>query len=197
MNGYGLHSGAVAELVFWLGSALLSAGFLLRYGLALTGTLKDPVLRVSAQYGADDTYYVLPWVLLSASGLILSVSLTLGMLMPGTNGVSVVAILIGLLAYGAWAARDTAKRHPEIFCPLPLWYAHLRANTTREERRRIAFLWLRLPLRTRLRYNFSHHHFWLWVDLVVLGTVTQTMTDTAVEATGQWVSHDMEKRLYP
>ena len=37
------------------------------------------------------------------------------------------------------------RAHPQIFLAFPRWYAELRERTTREERRRIAYMWLCLP----------------------------------------------------
>ena len=52
----------------------------------------------------------------------------------------------------------------------PRWIHELREYTTRDERRRIAYNWLRLPLRTRLHYNSDDRAFMLWADLLVLST---------------------------
>lgn len=197
MNPLGFTGSFFPDMFFYGLIVIVCVLLLLRYGMAAAGLWKDAVLRASQRYDFDDTYYVLPGVLLTVGILIVSASLLIGVLEPRADRSVVIGVLFCVLAYFAFFLRDNAREHPEIFCSLPRWYVELRKVTTREERRRIAYLWLRLPLRTRMHYNFSHHHFWLWADLVILGTVTQTMYDAAVEAEGQWVTNDMEKRLYP
>jgi hypothetical protein len=197
MNPLGFTGSLWPDMVIYGLIIFVCVLLLLRYGMAAAGLWKDSVLRASQRYDVDDTYYVLPGVLLSLGVLIIAASLLIGLLEPRAERSVVIGFLFVVLAYFAFIFRDNAREHPEIFCSLPRWYVDLRAVTTREERRRLAFLWLRLPLRMRMRYNLSHHHFWLWADLVILGTITQTMYDAAVEAEGQWVTNDMEKRLYP
>ncbi len=169
---------------------------LMRVVIIAVGMLKEPVLTAMARYESIDAFYLLPLFLLMITIFIGSISGLVGMFQPTARFGLVLAIPLAIFSYMAFAAHPLASRYPHIMCPLPRWYADLRAETTREERRRIAYMWLRLPLRNRLRYNISNTHFRLWCDLVILGTVTQTMNDTAVKAEGQVVVHDLERRLY-
>lgn len=60
------------------------------------------------------------------------------------------------------------RDYPQVFMMYPRWYRSLIDHTSREERRRIAYLWLRLPYRTRLLYNTRDEYFQHWVDLVLM-----------------------------
>ena len=67
-----------------------------------------------------------------------------------------------------WRVKDNILEHPEIFLRFPSWYRDIVDHTTREERRKLSYMWLGLPLRTRLLYNAQHEEFRKWVELVVL-----------------------------
>lgn len=192
-----LNARGLIDLLLYGLFVLLSAGLLLRYGLIAAGMFKGPVLAVFARYQPDDTYYALPQLLLALAAFVVTGSLLLSLFEPRAARGVILGVLLGVSAYAAYSLRDKARQNLHIFSPLPLWAVQLRRRTTREERRRIAFLWLRLPWRARIRYDVSDHHFDLWCDLVILGTITQTMEDAAVEAEGQRIEHDMERRLYP
>lgn len=161
-----------------IGALLASLFFLGRLVLILGGVLKDPVLRVSERYAVeDDLYYVLPALLLWSGVLLLSGGLTL-MLMTGMRfPVYLVGVLLMLLAYAAEAHPQIAKEYPTLLLSYPRWYAELRERTTREERRRIAYMWLWLPARMRLYYNSHDRAFHLWADLIIISTTMQTVED--------------------
>jgi hypothetical protein len=48
--------------------------------------------------------------------------------------------------------------------------AELVGRTTRAERRRLAYMWLRLPAKLRLIYNSNDRAFMEWADMVILST---------------------------
>ena len=161
-----------------IGALLTSLFFLGRLVLILGGVYKDPVLRVSERYAVeDDLYYVLPGLLLWSGVLLLSGGLTL-MLMTGLRfPVYLVGVVLMLLAYAAEENPQIAKEYPTLLLSYPLWYAELRRRTTREERRRIAYMWLWLPARMRLYYNSHDRAFNLWADLIIMSTTLQTVDD--------------------
>ncbi|MBK8026597.1 MAG: hypothetical protein IPK19_35720 [Chloroflexi bacterium] len=192
-----LSSRGLFDLIFYGLFFFISAMLLLRYGLIAAGMFKGPVLSIYARYEPDDMYYALPLALLAVALFVLTGSLLLSLFVPLAARGAILGALIALLSYVAYFMRFKARERPDIYSPVPLWAVRLRQRTTREERRRIAFLWLRLPWRTRIRYDVSDHHFEMWCDLVILGTITQTMNDASVEAAGQRVAHDMDDRLYP
>jgi hypothetical protein len=53
----------------------------------------------------------------------------------------------------------------------PGWHGRFMETTSRWERRRIAYMWLRLPLRTRLLYNANDRLFFVWAEQVIVSTV--------------------------
>lgn len=153
----------------------LSAGMLARLVLILTGQLKGPVLRQYERYGdVEAHYFPLPW-LLGWSGLalvfgsdVMNNTITLGVDVSALSYVGVFLIVLAIISYYTEERiRDNAKLMPV----LPRWANTLAHNTTRHERRRLAYMWLRLPLRTRLLYNTSDHAFLKWAELVILATL--------------------------
>ncbi|MFQ3566689.1 MAG: hypothetical protein SNJ59_06790 [Aggregatilineales bacterium] len=160
-----------ASFVFLVRSVLVSAGF-----------YKDPILEHFRRYQPIETCFdpwpsVLLWmgVLLSASGFLSELHIQMGF----------IFILMGfsLLALGGWAdMQETARRLWHQWIVLPRWYAQLRERTTREERRRIGFMWLWLPARTRARLSISDAAFQQWADLIIIATVMQTVEEAAHKA---------------
>ena len=67
-----------------------------------------------------------------------------------------------------WKVKDNVMNYPEVFLRFPRWYRDIVDHTSREERRKLSYMWLGLPLRTRLLYNAQHDEFRKWVELVVL-----------------------------
>ncbi|MDZ4771082.1 MAG: hypothetical protein SGJ24_18325 [Chloroflexota bacterium] len=185
------------ELIFYGVATIITAGAVVRVGLIAAGVLKSPIMTFLARYDTSDTYFLLPQALLVLALFVGSLSGLLGQIEPRAGAAMPIAGILAVLSYGAWMLKNRAAHHAHILALFPLWIVRLTQETTREERRRIAFLWLRLPQRARWRYDFSPHHFALWCDLVILGTVTQTMHDGAVREVGQIVSDEMLKRLYP
>lgn len=157
---------------------LLSSAYLIRTGLILIGLLKSPVLRCFERYSTfNDAYYPLPGLLAGLGVLVLCLSVLLRGISGTTFPAYLPGLLILLLAVVAHRAFGLASRFPGLFLGLPKWYAELRERTTREERRRIAFMWLALPRRTRLYYEWHTRAFTHWVDLVIVSTGTQTFED--------------------
>jgi hypothetical protein len=165
-------------MLFALILTLLSAAFLIALILIAVGLYKDPILHHFERYAeADDSFYLLPLLLL-ASGLF---SISGGILFNATVAPRFPPFLLGgillLLAYLAREYRRYMHMYPQIFLSFPRWYAELSERTTREERRRIAYMWLCLPRSMRLHLNGSDRHFLVWADQVILATVTQTVED--------------------
>jgi hypothetical protein len=137
----------------------------MRAFLVVIGAYKDPILSSFEHYGEErifsPLYSLLGW-------MALSVYLSLYFLVaPGLAfGIGVVFVLpiISLRDY----ITEGLQRYRWTMWMFPRWYADLAQRTDREERRRIAYLWLRLPLRTRLLYNTQTVFFRHWVDQVLL-----------------------------
>jgi hypothetical protein len=165
-------------MIYLLVLTLISSIYFLRNLMILAGWLKSPLLRNFERYGVgDDSYTVMPELLMSFVLLLFSVT---ALLMESFFKTALPVVLIAMVYLVGWLmlrSRLVARRIPLLFLSLPIWYSDLRERTTREERRRIAYRWLSLPLRTRLAYSANDHAFHLWADLVILGTVTHTVED--------------------
>lgn len=164
-----------------------SGAYFARNVLIVLGLYKSPVLRISERYANfDDTYYGLPELLLSLGLVTLFASILFMTYVSTRFPPYLMGMLILVLALLAFRLRDYVKAFPRIFLSFPRWYVDLRERTTREERRRIAYMWLTLPRKTRLIYSANDHAFALWADLVILGTVTQTVEDQEAKERLMW-----------
>lgn len=151
---------------------LVSSGSVIRLLLTLTGQLKGPVLYHFLRYGDSERHFFpLPDMLFWVGLLIFFGSLALRRFMQFDYPTELVTLLFLFLAYLSYTYRDWVYDHTNHFPRLPLWTNELYEKTSRHERRRIAFMWLRLPLRTRLLYNANNHAFRLWADMVILATL--------------------------
>jgi hypothetical protein len=163
--------GSLVNFIVLLLVALGSIAYLMWHTLVLIGMLKGPILRKYEKYGDDEPfYYPLPGMFIAAAVL----SVVGGhVIAPVTRiwclpfGPGVILAGVGWLV---WDRKFIAQKHPEIFQAYPRWCRELREYTSRLERRRIAYMWLRLPFRTRLVLNSNDRAFLLWADMVVVAT---------------------------
>ncbi len=137
----------------------------IRACLVTLGYYKEPILSAFQHYGDEVGFS--PLFESVAWGTVLAYLLFIA-LVPSS-----FLILIGVFCFVGfvmlyWRIRDSVMRHPHIFLRLPGWYREIVDHTTREERRKLSYMWLSLPLRTRLLYNAQHEEFRKWVELVVL-----------------------------
>ena len=137
----------------------------LRACLVTLGYYKEPILTAFQQYGDEVGFS--PLFESFAWGGVLAYLLFI-ILVPSS-----FLVLIGVFGFVVfvmlyWRIRDSVLRHPQIFLRFPNWYREIVDHTTREERRKLSYMWLALPLRTRLLYNAQHEEFRKWVELVVL-----------------------------
>ena len=145
--------------------ALIVTVFFLRACLVTLGFYKEPILTAFQQYGDEVGFSPLfesfAWG--SALGYILFIVLA-----PSS-----FLILVGIFSFVFfvmlyWRIKDSILSYPQIFLRFPNWYREIVDRTSREERRKLSYMWLALPLRTRLLYNAQHDEFRKWVELVVL-----------------------------
>lgn len=145
-----------------------------RSALILTGFWKDPILRRFEDYGDPEKYYYPLWELMLSTGILLILSReVVGSFMWG--GLTPIVYAVGLFAIlGSYFAYF----HPEMFGQRrglllnnPRWLHDLAGRTSRYERRRIAYMWLRLPRRLRITYNSNDRAFREWADMVILSTL--------------------------
>jgi hypothetical protein len=152
----------------------IALGFLLRSGLILVGAYKGPVLALFEEYGEKDPiFFPFPEMMVWFSVLILATGELLRTVLDAGGSVQVIGFLLLLISGVAVYYRDRLQKSSSILPTFPAWYARLQSETSRRERRRIAYMWLRLPLRTRLLYNASDHYFFVWAELVIVSTVRE------------------------
>ncbi len=168
-----------------LGLAALSGFFLLRLILIIAGVLKAPVLRQLQSYSAVySSYYPVPAFFIW-TGVLLLCGGILSMLVTKSRFPAFIPGVLCLCT--AWTSlqyeRFWARRGRFLF---PRWYRELQERAGRDEQRRVAYAWLRLPLSTRRRLSFQDRAFGVWADLVLLSTT---------DATGDTFVHDSAYRL--
>ncbi len=144
-----------------LGVGLFGAVFY--YGAILLGVYKDSLMALFRIYGEERIVYPLARFLL-ALGLL---CLILIPLIPGRMTGGILVALGSLVLAFSFAT----TRVPVLRDALPRWYYALLQETDRQERRAIAYAWMRLPLRTRLRLNGDSYAFAIFVDEVRLTVV--------------------------
>ena len=137
----------------------------LRAALVTLGYYKEPVLAAFQKYGDEvgfsPLFEVLWW------GYVLAYLIfMLAVPSPFLVLVGIISLVFSFLLY--WKIKDSVLRHPQIFLKFPRWYREIVDHTSREERRKLSYMWLVLPLRTRLLYNAQHDEFRKWVELVML-----------------------------
>lgn len=137
----------------------------IRAVLIVTGIYKDPILASFEHYGEEKIFS--PIVGLVMWGWI-SINLFLFLLLPTTL---VVLLGFGVATVFLSVRYDLDKfmlRNQGVFRRFPHWYYELFHLTDREERRKIAYMWLHLPFTTRMLYNANTHFFKLWAEQVLL-----------------------------
>ena len=137
----------------------------LRACLVTLGFYKEPILSAFQQYGDEVGFS--PLFESCIWGLALAY-LIFVLLVPSSFLVLIGIFSCVLFFMLYWRVRDNILEYPEIFLRFPNWYRDIVDHTTREERRKLSYMWLGLPLRTRLLYNAQHEEFRKWVELVVL-----------------------------
>ncbi|MCB9457260.1 MAG: hypothetical protein H6671_14845 [Anaerolineaceae bacterium] len=160
----------VSLLIFFI-----SLLFLTRTVLIFTGHLKGPVIALFQKYGDKEDLYLPLLPLLAWSGMFLIgfgswSAASLGVAASFT-GIGIALLLAAFVGYQYIPALSDFHRK---YLRYPRWYHRLLEHTTRYERRRIAYMWLRLPWRMRLTYNSDDRWFVLWADFVIMGTVMES-----------------------
>ncbi|MCY4466387.1 MAG: hypothetical protein OXE46_12705 [Chloroflexi bacterium] len=149
-----------------LGLIMLTVSLMfIRACLVTLGYYKEPILSAFQRYGDEVSFS--PLFEAFCWGMTLAY-LIFVLVVPSS-----FLILIGIFFFVFftmlyWKVRDNIMNHPHIFLRFPHWYREIVDHTTREERRKLSYMWLGLPLRTRLLYNAQHDEFRKWVELVVL-----------------------------
>ena len=129
------------------------------------GYYKEPILAAFQQYGDEVGFS--PFFETCVWGFVLAY-LIFVLLVPSSFLILIGIFLFVLFVMLYWRIKDNIMAHPHIFLRFPRWYRDIVAHTSREERRKLSYMWLVLPLRTRLLYNADHVEFRKWVELVML-----------------------------
>lgn len=137
----------------------------MRACLVTLGYYKEPILSAFQQYGDEVGFSPLFESL--AWGLVLAYMIFV-LLAPSSFLVLIGVFLFVGFVMLYWRIKDSVMDHPSVFLRFPSWYREIVDHTSREERRKLSYMWLGLPLRTRLLYNADHAEFRKWVELVVL-----------------------------
>ena len=144
---------------------LIALSMTIRSLLVVIGAYKDPVLASFEDYGSErifsPMFALLVWSLLLAYTALYwyleaGIAVALGI---------VVGVPVAAFKDNFYALLDS---HPMLFRTFPRWYYDLVKTTDREERRRLAYMWLRLPIKTRMIYNSQMSLFNQWVEQVIL-----------------------------
>ena len=137
----------------------------LRSFLIVMGTYKDPVLASFEHYGEEKVFS--PIFSLTVWAVIF-IYLSLFLYVQAGPLFALGLIIGAFIASMREHMEEWRYKYDSMFRVFPRWYFELVQRTDREERRRIAYLWLRLPLATRLLYNARSEYFHHWVDLVLM-----------------------------
>lgn len=154
--------------------ALIPLFFIVRAALIMFGLYKSPVLHSFERYGDEETlYHPILEFLGALVVLAIGTQFYIGMT-TRTQILMFIALMLGSFIGMMWyrfaaVARRLLDRHLII----PRWYRDLYQRTTRVERRRIAYMWLRLPRRTRATLETNTPAFMDWADLVIMGAVME------------------------
>ncbi len=161
-----------SPLFFTLPLFLLSVIMLARLAMIVTGIHKGPLLNLFEKYGdAEDNFYITPRALFWSGVLTFSLRGVFSGLIYIPSRWEILGALLAASGYFYTRLSPEVKNIRLSLPALPFWYNELRERTTREERRRLAYMWLRLPLRTRLLYNTHDRAFFVWADLVIMATL--------------------------
>lgn len=149
--------------------AVIATAALLRRAMVAFGLFKDPLLAHFRLYGPEIAYSPLArfldmlgvWSLLVASMLDALTSDQRGSW--GYTPVIFFAVMLMAFTGSVITRNSDTLRHA-----LPPWYGELMQQTTRQERRHLAYAWLRIPRKMRWRLNADQASFRVFVELVRL-----------------------------
>jgi hypothetical protein len=150
---------------------LVSLFFLTRILFIIFGLYKTPVIQTFEWYGPEEKiYYPVPELVLWLGIFILTGSPWIAVFVGYNHPISWPGLLLLLTWWYIRQHPELPERYP-ILTWLPEWYRNLRSRTNRYERRRIGYMWLRLPARTRMLFHSNDTAFAQWADLVVMAWV--------------------------
>ena len=139
--------------------------FFIRSTLVTFGYYKEPLLAAFQKYGEESA--LSPLLDMLIWGGIMAYMLFI-VIVPSS-----LLVLLGVMVFTTfmivyWRVKDNIMNYPAVFLQYPRWYRDIVDHTSREERRKISYMWLGLPFRTRLLFNAREDAFRKWVELVVI-----------------------------
>ena len=150
---------------------ILAFVMLVRSVLMIIGMYKDPLLASFETYGQE--HFFSPAVTLVIWSAIF-LYFFLFWYVPGELMFAIglfVVIPLGSL-YGI--LMRLLKKYQTKLSQYPRWLYELMEMTDRDERRRIAYMWLFLPASTRMIYNANNYLFRQWAEQVLLTVATSS-----------------------
>jgi hypothetical protein len=143
------------------------------YGAVVSGIYKDPLMGHFRKYGEEHRVYPLCRFLYAFGGAAFILAVLLPVLWTPQSYLRRMfpPAFFLVLAFIAWGSALLIYRRPVLREVLPLWYFFLLRNASRQERRQIAFAWLRIPRRMRWRLNGDQKAFDVWVELMRLTVI--------------------------
>ncbi len=139
---------------------------MVRSVFVVSGTYKDPVLASFERYGEEERIFSPPISLLIWGACFAYVSLY--WYISGSIAMALGIFTVILVGSLHKVASDLLHKYKDFFRKYPPWYDEIIQMTDREERRRIAYMWLFLPAKTRMVYNTNNVLFKQWVEQVLL-----------------------------
>lgn len=148
---------------------LIASGALIYYGAIVSGLYKDALMAHFRYYGPERPFCPVARFLVVLGAWSLMLSSMLDALTQRHRATWVFAPIIFLtLSLMAFAGSVIVRQKPALRQSLPRWYFDLLRTTTRQERRHIAYAWLRVPRKMRWRLNGDQASFRVWADMVRL-----------------------------
>lgn len=153
--------------------ALAAGGMTLYYGAVISGMYKNSLMDYFRHYGEDRPISPLFRFLVVAGLLCICLMLLVSELVDPRSYLYRVfpPSVFTMLALMAFGAAFLVRRQPVLRESLPRWYSDLMHLATRQERRQIAFAWLRISWRLRWRLNGDQASFYVWAELVRLTVI--------------------------
>lgn len=150
-----------------------AGGATLYYGAIVSGMYKNSMMAYLRRYGEELPIYPVCRLLAAASVFCLTTAILM------YNSVAPSSYLYRLfppetfevMAVGGLVANLLIRRRAGLRDALPRWYHDLMRETSRQERRQLAFAWLRVPPRLRWRLNGDQASFHVWSELVRLTVI--------------------------
>lgn len=149
---------------------ILAFIMLVRSVLMIIGAYKDPLLASFEKYGEE--HFFSPVVSLVAWAAIFLYVFLFWYIPPEFMFAIGVFIVLPITSSYGMLLR-ILKKYQGKLSHYPRWFYELVEMTDRDERRRIAYMWLFLPASTRMIYNANNYLFRQWVEQVLL-TVAAT-----------------------